>query len=166
MIQSWKTRRRREIERRRRRSFGPVPINDSHTLFGNYPLTSTGIRVDNYSADCNYVFRRAIEIIAQNMAKISRHWRLKQTDAAGKRTNYTGIHHRLLTRQANNYTFGLQLLGAAGIVGQGLGQRLRLDPPPQQPGSGVALPAAPLPRLAPPGPRGGPRKPLGTDLSD
>ena len=103
MIQSWKTRRRREIERRAE-SFGPVPINDSHTLFGNYPLTSTGIRVDNYSADCNYVFRRAIEIIAQNMAKISRHWRLKQTDAAGKRTNYTGIHHRLLTRQANNYT--------------------------------------------------------------
>ena len=58
----------------------------SHTLFGNYPLTSTGIRVDNYSADCNYVFRRAVEIIAQNMAKICRYWRLMRTDAAGKRS--------------------------------------------------------------------------------
>ena len=88
----------------RAQSFGPVPINDSHTLFGNYPLTSTGIRVDNYSADCNYVFRRAVEIIAQNMAKICRYWRLIHTDAAGLKTPFSGIHQRLLTRQANNYT--------------------------------------------------------------
>ena len=81
-----------------------MPINDSHTLFGNYPLTSTGIRVDNYSADCNYVFRRAVEIIAQNMAKICRYWRLIHTDAAGLKTPFSGIHQRLLTRQANNYT--------------------------------------------------------------
>ncbi len=128
------TRRRTGLERRAQ-SFGPVPINDSHTLFGNYPLTSTGIRVDNYSADCNYVFRRAIEVISQNMAKICRHWRLRHTDAAGKKTDYRGIHHRLLTRQANNYTsaFSFWELLASWAKGWGNGyawilRRNNLDP--------------------------------------
>ena len=97
------TRRRTDLERRAS-AFGPVPINDSHTLFGNYPLTSTGIRVDNYSADCNYVFRRAIEVIAHSVAKVCRRWRMVHTDAAGTKSDVRGIHHRLITRQANNYT--------------------------------------------------------------
>ncbi len=67
---------RRQVERRAT-LWARCRSTIRHTLFGNYPLTSTGIRVDNYSADCNYVFRRAMEIIAQNMAKICRHWRLQ-----------------------------------------------------------------------------------------
>lgn len=90
-------------------SYGPVPLNDTHTLFGNYPATSTGIRVDNYSAECNYVFRRGVEVIAQSMAKICRKWRLWHVDAAGKRTELRDIHHRLMTRAANHYTTAYSL---------------------------------------------------------
>ena len=107
MIQSWKQNRRafrdRQIERRAA-SYGPVPLNDSHTLFGNYPLTSTGIRVDPYSADCNYVFRRGVEVIAQSLAKICRRWRLQHIDADGKRSDERSVWSLLMTRQANHYT--------------------------------------------------------------
>ncbi|MGA2035864.1 MAG: phage portal protein [Thermoguttaceae bacterium] len=100
---SAKHRHRTSLERRAA-SYGPVPLNDSHTLFGNYPMTSTGIRVDNYSADCNYVFRRGVEVIAQSMAKICRRWRMVHSDSAGKKTNDRGLHWRLLTGAANQYT--------------------------------------------------------------
>ena len=93
----------RRIEQRAL-SYGPVPLNDTHTLFGNYPATSTGIRVDNYSAECNYVFRRGVEVIAQSLAKICRKWRLWHVAADGKRTERRGVHHAFVTRAANHYT--------------------------------------------------------------
>lgn len=94
---------RKRVEQRAM-SYGPVPINDSHTLFGNYPMTSTGIRVDNYSADCNYVFRRGVEVIAQSLAKICRKWRLIKEDDNGDKSPVKDIHTQLMTRRANGYT--------------------------------------------------------------
>ena len=82
-------------------SYGPVPLNDSHTLFGNYPMTSTGIRVDNYSATCNIVFRRCCEIIAEGMGKLSPGWQLLDGQ---KVPNTTAVELALVTEVANHYT--------------------------------------------------------------
>jgi HK97 family phage portal protein len=99
----WRPPVRDRIERRAA-SFGPVPLNDTHTLFGNYPMTSTGIRVDNYSADCNYVFRRGVEVIAQSLAKICSKWKLRREDAEGQKTDVRDANYRLMTRAPNGYT--------------------------------------------------------------
>ena len=99
----------RRMERRletRASSYGPVPLNDSHTLFGNYPMTSTGIRVDNYSASCNIVFRRCCEIIADGMGKLSPGWQL--LDAA-KAPNSAAVEVALVTEVANHYTTAFNL---------------------------------------------------------
>ena len=91
----------RQLVEQRAASYGPVPLNDSHTLFGNYPMTSTGIRVDNYSASCNIVFRRCCEIIAEAMGKMSPHWQLLGPD---KVAVADGFELELVTEASNHYT--------------------------------------------------------------
>jgi len=66
-------------------------------------MTSTGLRVDNYSAMCNYVFRRGVEIIAEAVGKLSRRWRLAEIDNPSARPERS-IYSDLLTRAANPYT--------------------------------------------------------------
>ena len=111
---------RQALRELRAASFGPVPLNDCHTLFGNYPMTSTGIRVDNYSANCNVVFRRGVRSSPRPWPRSSPLEAAGDAAAPGRRL-LGRVELRPLDDQANNYITRLQFLGAVYSWAEGWG---------------------------------------------
>src|ERR1035437_2648666 len=91
-----------KTEERMASSYGPVPLNESHTLFFNGNQTSTNIRVDNYSASCNIVFRRCVELISSQMGLLD--CRLVEYGKDGsKKPICDAPEFQLVQHQSNNY---------------------------------------------------------------
>ena len=100
------TRRRKRYKENRANSYGPVALSDTGNLWNNYGTTSPGIRVDNYSANCNVVFRRCVEVIATTLARLD--CRLIQDMPTGKRMAYDDPAYKLVAKQANGYMTAYQ----------------------------------------------------------